>query len=497
MRVPLVYFAKCSKSLAVGKCWANNVVGYTQQLGKDSAHFEVRSQSMRLKLLMADDDPLMHRLVDKLLASSKLGYDFEVIHCEGPKDAISAFVKNGFHAALIDLHFGANAESGFSLLQKIKKLDSELPLIVMSSQSDFSSAQKALRAGASDYLVKGFGREEFELVLSRAVQRRRAILIERGVVGDAIRGVQKIQGQHAAIQKVREQILKVAGSEVPVLIEAETGSGKELVARSLHEESGDPKLPFFAVDCGAIPQSLADSFFFGHEKGAFTGADAIRQGVFELADGGTLFLDEINSLGLDMQAKLLRVLQEREFRRIGANKVRSANFRLISASNSSLSQMVEDQKFREDLFYRINAIRIHVPALRERLSDLKILVAAFLPHRKLHGAVMNEFKKYHWPGNIRELKNILLALDVLVEKGEEISLENLPEEIRSRLQQVKQTNSKSLSLIRAQKERDEKKFLQEAYQAANRNISELARNIGMDRSYLHQKLAKLGVHKIR
>lgn len=452
---------------------------------------------MKLNVFVVDDDPFIHSVIDKMLAGKSRFSEMNVVHCDSPKAALLAFEKSGFHVAFIDLHYAQTKEDGFYLLKELSKIDKRLELVVLSSQNDFTAAQKAIRAGASDYLVKGFGREEFEQVLERALARRRWKFIESSVRSTKLAEPNRIIGDSRAIKEIKLQIAKAATTDIPILIEAETGSGKELVAKSIHEHRSDNSLPFIAVDCGAIPKTLADSFFFGHEKGAFTGAENFREGVFEHADGGTLFLDEINSLDIDMQAKLLRVLQEKEFRRLGSNKLRSSDFKLVAAANKSLEAMIEAGTFREDLFYRINAIRIEIPPLKKRLGDLKHLARHILPHRRFHSDVIGMFRGYSWPGNIRELKNTLLAIDVLVDESEEVSLRNLPDQIKSKLLMRPEKKLKSLTEIKEQKVRDEFRYFNDCYKNCRGNLSEVARLTGMDRSYLHHKLIKLGIHRAR
>lgn len=451
---------------------------------------------MKINLLVVDDDPFIHKILDKLLADKISEQKIHIVHCDSPESATKEFEITGFHICFVDLNYENSTMDGFSLLKKLNEIDPNIEIVVLSSQNDFKSAQKSLRMGASDYLVKGFGSEEFFLVLDRILERRKWKKIEANLKNiNANYGVDQIIGNSNAIKNLKNQIKKFSKTNISILIEAETGSGKELVARSIHDESDLDGGSFCAVDCGAIPKGLADSYFFGHEKGAFTGAQSSRVGVFERADGGTLFLDEINSLDQDTQSKLLRVLQEREFRRLGSNKVLSSDFRLVAASNEPLEELVEAGKFREDLFYRINGLQISIPPLRERFDDLKLLIQHILPTRKISSELLQVFKSYWWPGNIRELKNILLALDVLTEGREEIS--KLPEEIQTRFKAKKEVSVKNLKKIKQDSRRDEYKFFSDSYKNVSGNISELSRKLSMDRSYLHQKLVRMGIHKIR
>jgi transcriptional regulator with PAS, ATPase and Fis domain len=299
--------------------------------------------------------------------------------------------------------------------------------------------------------------------------------------------------------ELRARVRKFAPKDAPVLIVGETGTGKELVARNLHAHGLNPAGPFVAINCAAVPATMADGYFFGHEKGAFTGADRARAGVLEEADGGTLFLDEVNSLSADLQGKLLRALQEGELRRLGSNRMIPVRFRLLSATNGDLEELVKRGSFREDLFYRLQVLRIDLPPLRDRREDLPELFAAFLPSRTANEDLWRILRRHTWPGNVREFRHLLLALDAMADPGRDLGSEDLPEHLLRALAAApapgeEEPDKEHFTHAQAERERE---FLAKAYRSAQGNVSRLARTLDMDRSHLHQKLVKLGIHRTR
>lgn len=441
---------------------------------------------MRISVLVVDDEKASHELIRRVLAPWREG-DARLVHVHSAAEAEAAFTRESFHLALIDLHY-QGAPDGFPLLLRLRELDPGTELIVVSSAGDFGAVQGAMRAGASDYVAKGFGREELVHALERGLERRRwrRMELRRG-------GGFEMAGGSPAMEKMKSELGRVAAKDIPVLLEGETGAGKEVAARALHAWGRDSAGPFVAVNCAAIPAGTADSFFFGHEKGAFTGADRAAEGAFEEADGGTLFLDEINSLPPDLQGRLLRVLQEKEVRRVGGNKVRPVSFRLVSAANQSLRRLVAEGSFREDLYYRVGVLPIRVPPLRERREDLDALALFFLPHRRIAGPLRELFRTHSWPGNVREYRNLLLAADALAEADEDLNIEHLPEHALRALAPREET----VAAFAATQEEREREFLQRAYRSCGGNVSALARMLGADRSHLHQKLGRLGIHAVR
>jgi len=447
---------------------------------------------MPASLLAVDDDPHIHALLEKALATE--GESYVLHHASTPEQALKLAEGRSFSLALVDLHYAGSA-SGFSLLDRLRELDPGIELIVMSNSSRFDDVRGAMRAGAGDYLPKGFGRGELVHALERGLERRRWKRIERRRAAEQSKG--KLLGASPKMRELREKLIKYGASDAPILITGETGTGKELVAAGIHAMGSDPAAAFVPVNCAALPASTIDSFFFGHERGAFTGAEKSRGGVFEEAEGGTLFLDEVNSLPLELQGRLLRVLQEKRVRRLGGGRERDVNFRLLTATNQPLEELVKKGQFREDLFFRVGVLRLELPPLRERLGDVDELCAAFLPGRELSGALRDLFQQYSWPGNVRELRNLLQALAVLAPQDALISVEHLPEHALKVFSVPRAEEASDVAGFVNERESQEREFLSRAYRSASGNVSAMARVLGVDRSHLHQKLVKLGVHEAR
>ena len=447
---------------------------------------------MPVPVLAVDDDPHVHALLTKALAGETA---YELAHAKSPEEALKIARERSFTIALVDLHFAGSGSNGFELLDSLRGLDPGLELVVMSSSSRFDDVRGAMRAGAGDYLPKGFGRGELLHALERALERRRWKRIERKTRESS--QARRLLGGSPEMEALRKSIAKVAPSGAPVLITGETGTGKELVAAAIHAQGADPAAAFVPVNCAALPASTIDSFFFGHERGAFTGAEKARAGVFEEADGGTLFLDEVNSLPLELQGRLLRVLQESRVRRLGGSRELSVSFRLVAATNQPLEELVKKGAFREDLFFRIGVLRLELPPLRARLADLPELVESFLPGRKLAEPLWSLLRAHSWPGNVRELRNLMQALAVLAPEAGEIQLEHLPEHALRSFAVPEPAVPEDLAGFVNERESREREFLARAYRSANGNVSAMARMLGVDRSHLHQKLTKLGVHEAR
>jgi two-component system nitrogen regulation response regulator GlnG len=323
--------------------------------------------------------------------------------------------------------------NGLDLLSRVHERHPELPVIVITAHSDLDAAVSAYQGGAFEYLPKPFDVDEAVALVRRALAAARASAPVRGERDS----VPEILGEAPAMQEVFRAIGRLSRSNITVLINGESGTGKELVARALHRHSPRADHPFIALNMAAIPRDLMESELFGHEKGAFTGAHQTRRGRFEQADGGTLFLDEIGDMPAELQTRLLRVLADGEFYRVGAHTPMRVDVRIIAATHQHLEKLVEQGRFREDLFHRLNVIRIHVPALRERDSDIPVLAGHFLRRaaqelnvepKKLSAAVERLFRRLPWPGNVRELENICRWLTVMA-SGQEVQPEDLPPEL--------------------------------------------------------------------
>lgn len=363
------------------------------------------------KVLVVDDEPA-------ILSTLKLGLEkvgHEVSTAERAKAAVDAIRDDNFDVAVLDVMLPDG--SGLDVLQRIREIDEQLPVIFVTGRDDSDTAIEAMKRGALDYLVKPLGLAEIREVVQRGAEIRK--LTQQEVVMNPSAeqpNRQAIIGSCEAMQEVYKAIGIVAAQNVTVLIRGESGTGKELVARALYQHGERTKGPFLAVNCAAIPEALLESELFGHERGAFTGADRKRIGKFEQCDGGTLFLDEIGDMSPVLQSKLLRVLQDQQFERIGGSQRITTDVRLIAATNRNLEQMVANNEFRPDLYYRLNGFTIHLPPLRDRRDDLKLLIEHFCNSvsRELGKGItsiapeaMKLLEQHRWPGNIRELQNAI------------------------------------------------------------------------------------------
>ncbi len=366
---------------------------------------------MNTRILIVDDELSMREFLAILLE----GEGYEAVSAGHAEQALSLLESDVFDLVISDVQMpGLN---GIDLLRRIKAVSPGTAVLMMTAYSAAEQAVEAMKLGAYDYISKPFKVEEIKILIRNALEksdlkRENSILKETAQRRDGFRG---IIGASPRMKEIFSLIQKVAQSNSSVLIQGESGTGKELVARAIHQCSSRERKPFVAVNCGAIPEQLMESELFGHKRGSFTGAVVDRAGLFEQAEGGTLFLDEIGELPLLMQTKLLRVLQEREFRRVGGTQVQKSDVRILTASNRDLQNQVREGGFREDLFYRINVMQISMPPLRERIEDIPILVEHFF--RKygevrqggdvITPAALKALMNYHYPGNIRELENIV------------------------------------------------------------------------------------------
>ena len=394
------------------------------------------AKSHSLKVLFADDElPLQELLKNEL---PRMGHTVTV--CPDGLTAVAALDRNTYDCVLVDLDMpGLN---GIEVITRAKELSPDTEAIVMTGKSSTETAIAALRQGAFDYLTKPCKLMDLQALLQRVAEKREltkkcAALTHRL---KHVEGDRSLVGGGQAMQQVRDLIAKVAPSNSTVLILGETGSGKELVARAVHEQSPRAGQPFVAINCGALPESLIESELFGHRKGAFTGADEHRVGLFEVAHGGTLFLDEIGELPKAMQAKLLRVLESGDIRRVGDNDAIRVDVRVVCATHRDLEQMVEDSDFREDLMYRINTFEIHLPPLRDRTADIPELAKHLYRRFRTKGATSNDLfapealetlQSHSWPGNVRELANVIEHATIVCDELP-ITSEHLPRRFGSR-----------------------------------------------------------------
>jgi DNA-binding NtrC family response regulator len=406
---------------------------------------------------------------------------------------------------LFDLRLppSGTVEEGFNLLRHVRGRDPDATVVVMSGEPDRAAALKAISLGAFDFFHKNFDAAELLVVLRRALERRR-LLVENRELREAAQvpsDEDRIVGESAPMRRLLEDVRRIAASEASVLLVGESGTGKELVARAIHAGSPRRGRAFVAVNAAALPESLAEAELFGHEKGAFTGAVGSRPGRFELAQGGTLFLDEIGTLSAAVQSKLLRALETREVERVGGRRPIRVDFRLVSATNESLEDRVAAGTFREDLFYRINAVVVRIPPLRERPDDIPILARHFLERlaarhgrgpKTLSPAVVERLRAHPWRGNVRELRHAIETL-VLFSDGEEIGEEDLPRALRhGPALAAAGTNGRAKDFAAAVAE-FEKKLLSDAIAQAGGVKAEAARRLGLDSNQIKYLCRKYGL----
>jgi two-component system, NtrC family, nitrogen regulation response regulator NtrX len=385
--------------------------------------------------------------------------------------------------------------NGVDLLRALRQAGDPAPVIMISGHGTIRDAVDATQSGAFDFLEKPLARDRVLVVVKNAIERSDLQLENqrfRELVGDA----PKMIGTSAAFRTVVQEATQVARSDAGVLLTGESGTGKELLAAHIHRESPFASRPFVKVNCAAIPNELIESELFGHEKGAFTGAAAMRRGKFELADGGSIFLDEVGDLHEASQAKLLRVLQDGECQRLGGEQSIRVAVRVISATNRPLDAMVADGTFRRDLFYRLSVVPIRVPALRERSEDVRDLAAYFLAEfcarnnfrpKSIDDEVLPILEQYSWPGNVRELRNAVERMAILT-SGSHITAKSIPFEIR----QPSSPAAAGLQGVRDSAERDR---IREALDRTNGNVSRAARLLGIERTSLHKRIRALGLNR--
>jgi DNA-binding NtrC family response regulator len=382
------------------------------------------------RILIADDEPILCTTLQKIL--SEQGY--LVTACQRGEEFFAVLLESKPDLVILDIYLGQ--ENGIQLLKRMRAEGWEIPVIMMTAHSDVSLAVAAMKEGAADFVVKPFDLNHLGVLveknLDHAKLQAKVRLLQEELEGE--RSQHGIIGRSSALQRVLETAEKLAqGDNTTVLLEGESGTGKELIARFIHQKSARAEKPFVTVNCGAIPRDLAESEFFGTERGAFTGAsEKMKQGKFELADGGTILLDEIRELSLEMQVKLLRVLEERKFYRLGGTKEITVDVRVIAASNRELAREVEAGRFREDLFYRLNVASIKVPPLRNRKGDVRELVREFLKEfaarfnrevPTLTTEAMQYLESLPWKGNVRELRNAVERV-MLLSNAQTLSLDN-------------------------------------------------------------------------
>ena len=387
---------------------------------------------------------------------------------------------------------------GLETLKKIKQMRPHQLVVMMSGHGSIETAVKATRLGAFDFIEKPLSLEKVLLSIQNAMKIGQ-LVAENKALKEKIGHDYQMIGNSAAIDQLKQQIKMAAPSSGWVLINGENGTGKELVARAIHQQSTRSDKPFVEINCAAIPEELIESELFGHEKGAFTGATAARRGKFDQANGGTLFLDEIGDMSLKTQAKILRILQEHKFDRVGGNRTIEVDVRVIAATNKNLQEEIQSGDFREDLFFRLNVLPFQVPPLRHRKDDIALLCRHFLHFfcgkesreiKAISEEALAALQAYNWPGNVRELKNLIERL-VIMTPGKTIKQSDLPLGISQNNLQKEQQNFNSIEMpasYREAKEVFEKQFLEKKLSENNWNVSKTAEEIGLERSNLHRKI---------
>jgi DNA-binding NtrC family response regulator len=442
-----------------------------------------------MEILIVDDDAEFREVVCNWM--KRRGHS---IH--GAADVPSALEltrSQQFDVAIVDLNL--NGRSGLELLEALQRESSETEVIMLTGAATIETAVEAMRSGAYDYLTKPFPLAELEERCRKGAEhgRLRREADQWRQVQRRHRPATRIVGESVAMLEAMRLIERVAPTDKPVLILGETGVGKDLAASAVHQSSPRANRPFVVVNCAAIPEQLVESELFGHEKGAFTGAVEAKQGLFEIANGGTLFIDEIGELPLMAQPKLLRVLEDGSFRRVGSSKQRRADVRIVAATNRDLSVEVQQHRFREDLWYRINVLSISLPPLRERRDDIPLLVRYFLPQDwTVAPDAETALQSYPWPGNIRQLRNVLDRATVLAEEHE-ITLDDLPKELVNTPQAdssgptaptVMLPDSDALADV-------ERAHILDVMRQCQGNKTEAARTLGIHRRKLYRLLERL------
>jgi two-component system response regulator PilR (NtrC family) len=443
-----------------------------------SERLERRARGELARVLVVDDEADIRELID--LTLSRMGLAADCVGTLG--DAMQAIARTSYQLCLTDMRLPDG--EGLELVRLIGERFPQVPVAVITAYGSTENAVAALKAGAFDYIAKPIGLD----VLRSLV---RAVLdVPRPKSGAS----RTLTGDSAAIGQIRSLIDKLAGSQAPVYVSGESGSGKELAARQIHELSRRSGKPFVPVNCGAIPETLVESEFFGYRKGAFTGAESDRDGFFQAASGGTLFLDEVADLPLVMQVKLLRVLQEKRVRKVGSATEEPVDVRIISATHRDLQECVRQGSFRQDLYYRLNVIELHMPALRERREDVPVLVGQLLEriagegHPRLTDEAMRLLCQYDFPGNVRELENILERASALCAGGV-----ILPEDLQLRSAAEPSGDSPAGEDLQSRLDTFERALILDALQATGRNRTAAARLLGVTFRSLRYRIERLGI----
>jgi len=460
---------------------------------------------MSARILIVDDEEIIIRSCMRILDGS----DYRVEAVQDGHEALRKVEENPYDVIILDIMM-PNMD-GLEVLRRVKETHPNVDVIMVTGLSQIDTAVQAMKLGAFDYISKPFEPDELKLVVQRALERRRLLqenLTLKSEVSSKYR-FENIVGSSPQMQAVYRLIAQCAPTSSTILITGESGTGKELIARAIHYNSLRKDKPFVPVDCNALSENLLESELFGHVKGAFTSAVTNKKGMFEVADSGTLFLDEIGNISLSIQAKLLRVLQEREFRAVGDTRTQTANFRLITATNKDLNAMVAAGTFRDDLFYRINIFPIHAPALRERKDDIPPLAYHFLKQfsaelgkkiTDISEGALSTLVNYSWPGNVRELENVMHRAAILTNDNviRQAHLVNIVDPSRSQADlTVPRTGDELKRVKKAAREKSveqiERQFVLEALKRNDWNVTKSAEETGMQRPNFQALMKKYAI----
>lgn len=445
-----------------------------------------------MKILLVDDDSSVRRVLQFKL--QKQGYI--VVTAADGMLALQELKKNPFDLLLSDIRMPRL--SGIELLSEAKSAQPNIKVILITAHATVNQAVQAVKLGAFDYITKPFEDEELFVAIDKALQYEKLELENKRLRGKLkkVESDKQLIGASKPFKQLKSMIHKIADTDATILISGESGTGKELVARSIHTESSRAEKEFIAVNCAAIPKELIESELFGHVKGAFTGAVKDKKGKFELADEGTLLLDEISELAIDLQAKLLRVLQENVIEPVGAETRKPIDVRLIAASNVDLREWVRSGKFREDLFYRLNVVPLHVPSLQERKEDIPLLAREFIRKYSendkisLDPKLVDSLMEHTWPGNVRELENLIARMAIL-RRGDKLTVKDLPNDFGKfdPHEEIDADSSKS----RVTLEEAETKMIIEALEKTGWNKTKAAKRLDIPRHVLIYRLKKFGI----
>ncbi|MHB8769423.1 MAG: sigma-54-dependent transcriptional regulator [Syntrophales bacterium] len=450
---------------------------------------------MSKAILIVDDEESIGQTLGGILTDEGHGI---IISANG-EDALRVVEEELPSLILLDIWLPGM--DGMEVLKAIKTGHPQIPVVMMSGHGSIETAVKATKLGAFDFIEKPLSLEKVVLVVNHALDMVR-LEEENLLLKQKVSHEYELTGASGPIQELKEMIGIVAPTNAWILIMGENGTGKELVARSIHRQSKRVQRPFVEVNCAAIPEDLIESELFGHERGAFTGATAMKRGKFDLANEGTIFLDEVADMSLKAQAKVLRILQEKKFERVGGNKLIPTDVRVLAATNKDLEKEMEEGRFRQDLYYRLNVIPLRIPPLRDRTEDLPLLVDRFLkdfaakegePEKRVTAEVLAVLMRHNWPGNVRELKNIIERL-VIMTPSDTISAADLPplfgEERREAIPPEPDGGGDS---YRAAKQNFERQYIIRKLREFDGNISRTAEAIGLERSNLHKKIRTYGL----